>query len=797
MPYRTFVFIVLFILPALFVSGTQPISVLVRDKEKKSVPGATVQLFNKNTGKTEATVTDISGVARFGSIDPNVYSVIIRSVGFRTIEESISVNQDITHFEFVLQEDLVSLDEVTVTARRPIIRQEDDKMIIDPEPMANSSTNTLEVLEQTPGLFVDQDGGIYLNNARPAAIYINGREQKMSSQDIMAILRSLPPGSVQHIEVMRTPSTKYDASSSGGIVNIVLKRGVKLGRFGSLNAGMNQGYYGNRFAGLSYNTSGEKTTGYVNTNYNRSGQLEEIASIRDLNPGQSMEQAARTRSSGDQGYLGYGMQYEINPGFNLNYDGRINLSQRQTASTNLYTINSQSGSGESGNQTITHSQSGFVNIQQEFGTVWKLDTIGSSWDNKFSFSYIDGQTDQDYQTRISGLHSEIAGNGIVGQKRHFYQFQSDISWKFPDIIHLEAGIKGSLQQFTSHSDYEINYGAGPVADPLRISTYTFREMISAAYGQASKNLPGELLLKAGVRMENTYMLGRQTVPADTSFRTTRNDFFPYVYLSRNLVEIMTYELRGFLIYRRTIGRPGYENLNPAIRFVDQYLYETGNPALKPQFTDTYEANISFDNIPIFAVGLNKTTDIFSGVVYRDELRPDTEIRTFDNVGQSRETYFRLTGAIPPSGKYFFVAGAQYNHNSYDGTYQNNPLSYSRGSWRFFTYHSLNLARNTRLTMNGFMMYKGMMNFYELDTFGQLNFNLNQTFFSKKLLVSLNARDVLKTMPNHFTLRQGSVHAQGSRISDTRRFGINIRYSFGVNSKKEKEGLNNFDFDDRT
>lgn len=301
MSYRFVLFVALYFIPFIAAFASQPISIIVRDKENKSIPGATVQLFNKTSGKTEAAVTDMSGTARFKAVDPSLYSVIIRSVGFQSVEESISVNQEVTYFEFELQEDLVALGEVMVTARRPMIRQEDDRMIIDPEPMANSSTSTLEVLEQTPGLFVDQDGGIYLNSTRPAAIYINGREQKMSNQDITAILRSLPPGSVQRIEVMRTPSTKYDASSSGGIVNIVLKKGVRIGRFGSVNTGMNQGYYGNRFAGLTFNNSGEKTTGFINTNYNHSGQLDELSSFRKLDESKLLDQSARTKAFSDQG----------------------------------------------------------------------------------------------------------------------------------------------------------------------------------------------------------------------------------------------------------------------------------------------------------------------------------------------------------------------------------------------------------------------------------------------------------------------------------------------------------------
>lgn len=85
-------------------------------------------------------------------------------------------------------------------------------------------------------------GGVYISGTTPAKIYINGREQKLSNQDIATILRSLPPNSVEKIEIIRSPSTKYDAATTGGIINIVLKKGVKLGKFGSVNIGANQGY---------------------------------------------------------------------------------------------------------------------------------------------------------------------------------------------------------------------------------------------------------------------------------------------------------------------------------------------------------------------------------------------------------------------------------------------------------------------------------------------------------------------------------------------------------------------------
>ncbi|HAJ99699.1 MAG TPA: TonB-dependent receptor, partial [Bacteroidales bacterium] len=245
----------------------------------------------------------------------------------------------------------------------------------------------------------------------------------------------------------------------------------------------------------------------------------------------------------------------------------------------------------------------------------------------------------------------------------------------------------------------------------------------------------------------------------------------------------------------TIGRPDYSNLNPSVRYVDQFLVETGNPALTPQFTHNVEANISFDNFPVFSVGRNFTTDIFSSVVYQDPSNPSVAVRTFDNLGQRRETYFNIVGAIPPGGRYFFAIGTQYNINEFEGFYENQPISFRRGSWRFFTFHMLRLGNNARLHMSGFMMTNGQQNFYELDTFGQLNFGFTQNFFNQRLSITINARDVLRTMNTQFVLNQGSMHLQGNRYSDNRRFGINIRYNFGVGQRPERRNMMQFDMEE--
>jgi hypothetical protein len=206
-----------------------------------------------------------------------------------------------------------------------------------------------------------------------------------------------------------------------------------------------------------------------------------------------------------------------------------------------------------------------------------------------------------------------------------------------------------------------------------------------------------------------------------------------VYLSRKIINIMQYEVRGFLVYRKTISRPSYDYLNPFPKYIDPFLYEVGNPNLKPQFTTNYEANISVDDKPLFAYGINETKDIFTNVVYQSPTNKQISYRTYDNLGKSRETYFRIIGVIPPGKKFFAVVGTQYNKNEYTGFYEGKPIVFNKGTWAIFTFQSLKLDALSTITLNGCWRINGQQQFYELSDFGALNTSINRQFLKKKLI----------------------------------------------------------------
>ena len=270
------------IVPVISISA-QEIPVVIRavNIQDQPVAGATITATDRvDSLQTSSEVADSNGNATFNLIKGHQYIITLTDINYVTVEKGINLSGDRRQFTITLERIEKMLERVVVTTQRPLMRQEDDKTIVDPEVLAATSTSGFEVIEKTPGLFVDQDGNIYISSMSPARVYINGREMKMSTADIATMLKSLPPNSIEKIEILRTPSAKYDASGGGGIVNIVLRKGVKVGMTGSISTGWQQGIYGNKFLGFTLNNNNGSTSWYLNLNYNNRNSYEQYITHR-------------------------------------------------------------------------------------------------------------------------------------------------------------------------------------------------------------------------------------------------------------------------------------------------------------------------------------------------------------------------------------------------------------------------------------------------------------------------------------------------------------------------------------
>ena len=763
-----------------------PLKLSVVDKKSQPIAFANITIQMIDSTMPKNLVADSNGVATSMLESGKLYKIKTSAVGYQMDNRTIKF-ENLNSVKIELKEMNGQLKEVVVTSTKPLIRQEDDKSVVDPEPLAAASTNAYETMEKIPGIFIDQDGNIYLNGLSPAGIQINGRELRMSATDMATLLKSLPPSSIQKIELVRTPSAKYDASGGGGVVNIVLKKGVKIGLNGSVNTGMNQGVYGNQFIGLTLNNTTDKYNSYLNTQYNQNDGYNIVNTDRFLSIDTVLKQTAKTLSPNRSAYIGFGLGRNWTDRFELNYDARISGQSFINSTNNASILEKISAKKNlSSIASLVENDGSNFNFNQSVRSKLKLDSLGGEWTIDFSYNFIQSNTDQTYNNTFfaGGLASK--GSGNFTNDRDFLTYQTDYKKKRFGIT-IEAGLKSSILSFRNNANYKKDLNGNIVKDAFRTSAYNFKEQINAGYLQGSKTW-GAVVLKVGTRIEQTIMQGEQKIPSDTSFSLNRTDAFPYVFLSRKLFKIAGYEMRGYLVYRKTISRPSYEFLNPFPRYIDPFLYESGNPTLRPQFTSNYEANISVDDKPIFAFGVNETKDIFTNVLYQSPTNNQVAYRTYDNLGRSRETYFRGIAVIPPGKAFFAVVGAQLNHNVYNGIYEQKPIVFDKATWTFFTFQSLKLDKLSTFTINGFWRTNGQQQFYELENFGQLNSSLNRQFLNKKLTVTLSMNDIFFTNKNTFTLRQGSIYAVGFRENDTRRFGINIRYNFGIKPKEQKMDL---------
>lgn len=770
-----------------------PVSIKIMNTKKEPVAFATIIVTNRlDTTQQVKKSADSSGNARFNLLKSGQYTFNISAVNYQSVEKRVTLTGNQVNFVYTLEQTGKMLDNVVITSQKPLMRQEDDKTIVDPENLVASSTSGYEVIEKTPGLFVDQDGNIYISSLTPAAVQINGRNMRMSAADIATLLKSLPPGSISKIEIVRTPSAKYDASSSGGVVNVVLKKGVRVGMTGSVNAGIQQGTYGNQFMGFNINNNNGRKSSNLNFNYSRRNSFEQIITDRIFTSDSMLSQDAHTKYPGSNLYGSFGITYELSKKWELTYDATASYNQFDNNSENINElIKISTGEIFSNSLNKVNNEGSNFSIGTGFETKYKIDSLGSEWTNDTWYNHSINKSNQLFSTSYdSPIPVLFGGDGIANSDRDYFNFRSDLKLKMKNKFTFEAGLQSYINNFYNRANYFREANGNRADDKSRTNSFRSNENINAVYLQGSKTIGKDFVAKFGTRLENTNLKGRQMVPSDTSYAIHRTDLFPYVYLSKNLMKIAGFDLRAYLIYRRSIRRPYYDQLNPFSRYIDEFLSEVGNPSLRPQFTNNYEANISVDERPILAAGINDTKDIFSNVIYQADSSRSQAYRTYDNLGKNKEWYLRGLGAIPPGGRYFFVLGAQYNHNFYQGIYEGKSLSFKRGTWTFFTYHTFKVDKRSVITLNGFYRLKGQQQFYELSEFGALNASINRKFLKDKLVITLSINDMFYTNKNDFSIQQGSVNAAGTRLADTRRWGINLRYNFGIRKKDENNNMFN-------
>ena len=258
-----------------FAQVRKSISGQVKDTQNEPVAGAVVWLQDANdTTPLKKTITKDNGRFQFTNLPAGVFTLYVASTTSKKYK-SIPLTLDDSHSIIVLPVIILlpakqaELKEVTVTAKKPLVEQDIDNTIVNVQAMISAaSSNTLEVLEKTPGITIGSDGDISLNGKTGVMILIEGRPTYMSASDLVAYLRSIPGSTLDKIELMSNPPAKYDAAGSA-VINIRFKKNRAQDYTGNIALSFAQGVNNRSYNSFNLNYLNHKVNLFANINVNK------------------------------------------------------------------------------------------------------------------------------------------------------------------------------------------------------------------------------------------------------------------------------------------------------------------------------------------------------------------------------------------------------------------------------------------------------------------------------------------------------------------------------------------------
>jgi ferric enterobactin receptor len=694
------------------------------------------------------------------------------------------------------------LQEVTVTAKAPILENKIDKLIYN---TANDLTVqggvALDILKKVPMISVDVDGNVELQGNANIRFLINGKPSSIFGASIADALQSIPASQIKSIEVITSPGAKYDAEGTGGIINIILKDSKVQGINGSINLSA-----GTRLENGSFNLNVREGKIGVGVFFSGNEKLNTITinTTNRLAYNTTMDTISQLYQQGTSPFVRSGYQSGINLNWGLTKKDELTATVGFNHFGNHGTaITNQDEKSLLSNGTVLYDIFSIRNSASSFSfnsTDWSLaykktfKAEGQELDFLYSTTYgvntVDAAQVSVYPNGddpTSGLQSFNPG------KDHETDISIDYTQPIKKGFTIEAGTKAVLENLDNNvvTDTLFNNGAY-VKNSDQSDSFSYRRNIYAAYLSTSYSLFHDFLNgKAGIRYERT------NTNADFSGidLPSYNTFAPSFVVQHTLDE--TQSIKFAFTYR--IERPDYGDLNPFLNISDPHNISTGNPLLKPEIGHNFELgyNKTFKkggNIYFAGFYRYNTNDIQSFTTYYPVFSAngtdysDVSVTQRYNIGSQTAIGVNIFGSVPLSKDFNLRSNLQLGErtNSTPG------LATVTG----FAYR-INLNASYQFTNNLVAEIFGNYNSLQKNiqgtrpAFAFYNLAIRKQFLNKKASIGLTAGSPFNEYINQRATTFGPNFNQTNlRQIPFRSFGISISYKFGkLEFKKSKEDNN--------
>ena len=607
------------------VSGQSRIHGFVVDNNNKPVPMANVFLLQANDSSLrKGVVTTLSGTYSFHNIPEGNYIISGTYVGFQktyTAAFVIGINDnDKDAGTIQLSPEDKKLDDVTVIAKKPLLEQTTDRLIINVENSITSAGSTaLEILERSPGIVVDlQNGIISLNGKNNVVVMINGKVSHMPISAAIQMLAGMSSGNIEKIELITTPPANLDAEGDAGYINIVLKENNNYGTNGSYSATLGYGKGWVAEASINFNHRKGRVNMYGDFSYSRIKKPLPIISYNKISDMGDIRETFvnNNRVDTQRNVMGrLGLDYDISKHtvMGILISGYDNRYTQAELSTNLIKKNGELDTTiRLANSEINHwnNFSGNLNMQHNFGDEEKL------FVNMDYFYYYNNQPANYFSSYFDNTGDFVYKQNARGGKRtniHFWVGAIDYVKQLCKKISVEAGVKETTSAFTNDVTLEKWEQNAWAIEKSLSANYILNENYSAAYISFKVTANKNTEAKLGLRYEYTNSnLG--TTEIKNMVDNHYGDFFPSLSVSHKLNENHSVNIS----YSSRITRPTINNLAPFTYFINANTELTGNPALQPAISNTLMATYTFKKY-LFSLSFSKSDNYIAFQPHSDSV----------------------------------------------------------------------------------------------------------------------------------------------------------------------------------
>lgn len=770
----------------------------------ETIPFASAILMDRHTKATvKVGQTDVNGDLIINGIPDGVFTIKISYVGYQTlVRDSVSLNKSrqllsLGTIKMKAAKGNV-LNEVNVTAQKaPIQLGIDKKVFAVDQSLVSQGGDASDLLSNVPSVSVDMDGNVSLRGSTGVRVLIDGKPSLIAGGSVAAILASIPASSIETVEVITNPSSKYDAEGNSGVINIVLKKNSKLGLNGNvaLTAGNRDNYNGN--ASLSFQN--KKINIYGNYSYrygNRlGGGFNNIKYLNRTDSLSSADQLTDSKSLDKSHNAKAGIDYSLTDKDVISFSAAYN--RRDNTKTDLLNINTYQPNRvplELSNRTNTNDGMGHsYDLNLDYSHKFK-----PSQELTFNFGYSTGTNDnfQQYNTQVYSYNGqpvdadpEMQNNTNNGNNKN-YNIQADYNMPLGKLGKLETGYRSQIRISDNNTLAETYDGLSGLYEPdyLLSNLFHSNDQVHALYFNYQnqiKNFGYQIGLRGESARLNTVSGGYNTDGSITSqpAHIAYDRLYPSIFLTQKFKG----EQQLQLSYTRRVNRPRPWDTNPFIDYSDPLTWRQGNPNLLPEDVRSYEFSYSKFWPKITLIGsayLRSTNDLIQRVRSVPDSNGVIIIRP-ENLTKSTNSGLELILKADPIKAWSFTANVNGYHSSIDGIPAYNIAPNSGYSW------NANLTNNITLPHSISLQIRGDYNSSEVQAQGKrkamygVDGGAKYDFPDKKASLSFNMRDIFKTR------KFGMINQDANSITEFQRYqkgqmaSLTFSYRFGKTTFMKK------------